>query len=307
MKFLTLFAAGSLLAFNGPQPQIHTDKKPLQETAREGLAAEVLFYDLDGDFIREGRTLTFNITADGAPLFQETIQLQPLAFERVAVEALARNPRAMEVLFDLHQSGGVAIEFEVAIDGKPLETVSFAELRERNGLLIQSESFSPWSGESKLDLLRAKKNAEEPNHNPATEATCEQQCNAEYEDCALYYCGSGTVFCDPCLTILAECLDDCPPPQCQDPKSVSTSTSTQFLGSTYQGLQCMDSIFYGQPSEYYEVLLNNYKETTTRRTEYCDGSVTTEVIGVNYFSVVCYRPTYWQCSFGFGYPSPICY
>lgn len=104
-------------------------------------------------------------------------------------------------------------------------------------------------------------------------------------------------------------MNRCPPPPCEDPKSVTYRTETTLVGYGPTGYwHCFEEPweydFYD--GYYYEEYQYTYKDTTIKRTVYCDGTVTEEVVEVTYRYAYCFEPTHLICYYPVNWP-PLCY
>lgn len=99
-------------------------------------------------------------------------------------------------------------------------------------------------------------------------------------------------------------------PPCQDPKRVTTRVDTIPTGSVVTGSWChFDHWYPGDPfawDRYYDYTSYSYRKETIRVTEFCNGTVTEQLVSTSTYSVTCARRTWAACFSAWGPPPLIC-
>jgi hypothetical protein len=91
---------------------------------------------------------------------------------------------------------------------------------------------------------------------------------------------------------------------------VQEYTVTQLVGYGWTGYsQCLESLFENDfyDGEWYDEYAYVFKNTRIRRTEYCNGTVTEDVLWVSYAYFYCNRPAYWTCYYPWTWEYNVCY
>lgn len=332
-KFLflscVLVAAGAAAAEtraavdHGPQPTLEQlmQARAAEPRFQEAESSRPLFFRLANASAREVR---FQIAVAEHPYLEERVTLGERASDAPAVELLAREPARLERLYALAAGGSLPVRVTVFVDGVQAGQFGFDEFVRYNREL-KSAALRPVAGTSELRLL-----ALDPNVAPVSRAAapqpdgaCEDQCYWDYLDCQELLCNGGCYLppcplksgdlpsCAYCTTEYNNCLAACAPPPCTDPKSVTTYSTTELVGVSVMYWDCFKRWWDPDPfplyGDWYEALRLTYKITTYRRTEYCNGSVVIEVIGVSYGYAYCNHPLYFQCYNPWTYPYNVCY
>lgn len=272
---------------------------------KEALESRTLFFVLPaGQGSSEGRSLEFRVQLNGQPYLVETLALGPLSDESPAFELLATKPILRDRLYQLGGKASNRITVQVVLDGQLLrEFTSFAELLWYNRE-VKKGHLQPRFAASEVRDLTSQRGPERfgglgrvSAKGMVTDPDCAQQCSDQYYQCREYYCDYGN--CSPhCDTDYNRCINSCPT-TCEDPKSTSDSTSTQLVGYSYGYQDCLEHWweYDYHHGEWYQMVYLTYKHTTTRRTEYCDGSVTHEVVSVWYSNASCWNRTWSTCMY----------
>lgn len=129
---------------------------------------------------------------------------------------------------------------------------------------------------------------------------CEAQCYADYDFCMEYICDQRGS-CSQCFQWLDDCLYSCPQ-VCVDPKDVDDYVRTVYLGSDYYGVQCLTDPRDYQ-AYYWDVWRDYYREETVRRTEYCNGTYSEQVLSYYNWYRWCYDQLGWCIAPGGTVPS----
>lgn len=131
-------------------------------------------------------------------------------------------------------------------------------------------------------------------------STCDEQCCID--NCYLYYdycenqCGThpSNSCLEQCNADFDACVDDCQTcPNTTEWTEITLHSETQLSGQL-----CMeDQLYTWQGPKLHYRIERTWKHTTYRRTEECDGSVTTTVIGVSYTTDECWKRSGITCSY----------
>ncbi len=321
---LSAAAAGRNGIDHGPLPDldqlIGEAKNP---RIAEALDSRPLFFRLEDGSAKE---VIFGVTVAGRPFLQETVTVGKSDVVKPSVEFLARDRAQLDRLYDLAARDKAAVEVHVFVDGRREQVMPFSAFVSYNRD-IKAAEFRPTVGTSVLSVYGPDLPVAAPvRAAPAPDGPCQDQCDADYFDCQNTYCGGGCIAlpcpittpdagaqrlpgCSFCTTQYNNCIANCTPPPCTDPKSVTTSTTSELIGVATAYYDCFKTWWdpnsiYG---EWYQGLQLTYKITTYRHTEYCNGTVTVEPISVSYAYAYCNHPTYATCFYPFLYPYNVCY
>jgi hypothetical protein len=291
------FAQGASSQLEQPARQ----QRPPTLKEQAGKSKNLFYQLLAPETTIDPLNVEFRISVDNLPYLVERFTLsQAEASLNPALEILASAPAYLEKLYRLARKGKRQVKITVMLNGQARQDFSFGELRRYNRKLKNQPDFKPMAFRSKTLALRPFHQAgEDPLQ--LSDLTCEQQCNNDYSICAEMVCGSPTVFCDPCLEQLGQCMDACPPPPPPDncPSESCTSTA-QVIGYAYYGMQCFTNIF-GQ-KRYFDKYLVQLKITKTCLvTDPCAGTQYTTTT-YQYTSTWCDEETFFSCSFSSGSP-----
>jgi len=305
---LGLFVAGPLAAqANRLTPGLAGERPPAPAAPE---VASSLFWPLpQGLFFLSGTiSVEVEVLLDGQLSFSESFRMEmPESLEGRAVELLTTRPRELSRLREIAVRDLAAITVRILVDGVEWDARPFAEL----------DAVSRQLQQGRLQLARLTfgdpSEPEVPLRQTSAAATaCEDQCDQEWWDCIETECYP-EIICETCEVEHELCLDNCnppPPPTCQDPKSVTYRTVTTLVGFGPTGYwQCYEDIFESDfyDGEWYEEWQYTYKDTRYKRTEYCNGTVTEEVVQVTYWYYFCNRPTFLFCYYPFTWAYNVCY
>lgn len=299
---------------HGPQPTLEQMMQARAADPRfeEAESSRPLFFRLpDG-----AGEVEFLVSVGSHPYLRETVR----ATAGATVEFLARDPARLERLYRLAANKAVPVTITAKVGGATAREFSLADFVAYNRDL-KTSGLRPVAGESTLEVLAPEppaRAAERPAA-PRPDGPCEDQCYDDYLWCTQYYCdpepipyaktGPDRPYCEYCYNEYRACLAACQPPPCTDPKSVTTYSTTELIGISVLYWDCFKRWWDPNSSygDWYEALRLTYKITTYRRTEYCNGSVVIEVIGVSYGYAYCNHPLYITCFNPFWYPYNVCY
>jgi hypothetical protein len=264
--------------------------------------SKFIFFQLPApESAREPLNIEFRFRVDNLPYLVERFTISPdEARLGPSLELLAREPGHLQNLYRLAKKEKRQVSITVMANDQVLREFSFGEMRKYNRELRKASGFKPLAFESKVLVLRNFR--EEGEDSPGLASTsCEQQCSNEYAVCAEMECGSSTVFCGPCLDALNQCQAACPPPppppNC--PRTTCSST-TQLIGSFWNGMICLNNVFW-EP-KLFDTYLLQYKKTTTCTTvDPCAGTQSTST-SYQYFDRWCDVETPFTCDFPMGFP-----
>lgn len=301
---LGLFVTGPVSAQpDRLHPGLIGEKPPAPEAPE---VAGALFWPLpEGLFFLSGPVpVEVEVLLDGELSFSESFRMEmPEALEGHAVELLTSRPEALPRLREIAARNLATVTVRVRVDGVEWDVRPFTELDAASRQLQQGG----------LRLVRlsfgAPSEPELPIQTSAAAITCESQCHDDYLLCIETVCFP-QIICETCETEYQLCLDNCPEPPCQDPKSVTYRTVTTLVGYGPTGFwQCFEDIFQSDfyDGEYYEEWRYTYKDTRYKRVEKCDGTVTETVDSITYWYAYCWRPTYLSCYYPLTWAYNICY
>lgn len=251
-----------------------------------------------------GGSLDVEYVVDGVPAFAESIQFAPAVDpedeeDRRLVELLAWHPSQADDLL-ARSNDGAMIFVELRFDGEDLATRSLAELRAAAPLLLDSgvrlrRHHSRVEGAGRPANLGVIGLGETgTTYRVAASYTCEEICELEFDDCR-DNCGGDTSCELWCQDQYVDCWNRCSP-NCPTTRDY---TVTQILGDTQfypPTSRCLDDIVYAGLARLYYKYERDLKRTTYRETTACDGSQTTQVIGVAYVTDVCWKRISVSCS-----------
>lgn len=258
------------------------------------------------------------VAEDHQPLFFERLTFDPSSTEPVSLSPESRGQvspgsvqRALQVFayqpedltWLLEQvRAKKAINIDILLNGESFFHGNLEELARVSDALRQ-DALQPLPAQSMLVDLR------EGDAQNAPQGYCEDDCEDDFDDCredACYWdydpweCEVG------CEEEFWECMEfaepcDPPPPPTCTPGTISTSTSTQIVGSQFAGQACFQDFFPGSSVLYFQYYLT-YQVTTTELRRRADCTTYSVVTDVSYFNTFCYSWSGIPCSFGFGFP-----
>lgn len=266
----------------------------------EDLESRALFLSL-GELVSgqgSGHTLTVEFVRNGKPIASEEFLLPGEAAGDV--EILARHRDLLERIYGLAEGKEPRPSLKVRVDGRVVRELSFKDLAAESREL-QEQGLKPVALKSRVvDRLapapsRRRGSAEESplfakGYQP--DPSCVQDCYDQYAGC------TNENLCNSCLTcdeLISQCISWCPQ-TCTDPAGVSDRTEREVVGLQLVDYGCYEDRWdwdfeYGHE---YSTYYYTFKYTTYRRTYYCNGSYSDEVINVSYYSDYCSSPS-WSC------------
>ncbi|MDY7094620.1 MAG: hypothetical protein SX243_16740 [Acidobacteriota bacterium] len=343
LTLLLTLAALPVAAQLGSSPLgLQNDLAAAEAGAREQTQppATLLFYSLPSEVLAGQRTeITARIQVNGERFLEEKLVVQRRALERSrerAVEQLAsllpadlpelEQPRIEapegHILELLAERGDLrnalwqlaeraAVRLTVAVDGESVLNLPWESLAQASEGLIAAGGL-PLAAPSTViayqtNLVQSIELPEEPicGDGYCTEGddlftedceTCPQDCGGPCNICGNNYCGPSES-CSSCPQDCGSC------PSC--PYNLGTEQRTDYLGSSYLSIYCMDSFFGKTYFAYSQV---SYKHYTVQLTEECDGSITETVVpgSITYSYAYCWEPLGGLCTYPNGYAGLIC-
>lgn len=273
-------------------------KQPAAE-APTAPVARTLFVRVPGKAGVAERPLEVRVLFDGKPYLTEKIAVPP-SHQAMDIELLARDAKAFERLAGLADRGVGQISFAVFLDGKLLRETTFQDLESASARLRGGDDFHPVPAESKVELLVAEPPVPDflqpaVNKGYVPDPQCEQQCNDTYITCYYEICDQRGD-CSYCWDDYEWCAAQCPQ-ICVDPKKVYEFTTTQLLSITTYYSTCYELPNQSdyQWGEWFDYRRYSWKQTRIRRTEYCNGTYSDEVLSVTYPNTYCQYRTYLTC------------
>jgi hypothetical protein len=309
-----VFVGFLFLALVGAVPVSASSQAPLQTSidpaaSEPTVADNLLFVELSGPGGVD-QVLDASYAVNGEVVFSERITFhepaQPEVTQReegpAALELLAWHPEVRQYLLE-RATLGERVTATLYPQDNSARTQSIGGLLQRSHELQrlglrpaanQSTVLSP----SAITLDDEAQDVQRPSL--SRKSACEDQCQYQLWTCESdcggdpqceYWCGQQYQYC----------MEDCQ--GCTGP-SIQEWEESQVISYVYLG----PSVCYGQPG--FSGVVSDYsylkiKYTTYRKTTYCDGSSTTEVIGIRYYDQNCWL---WNgfCPQATGYVSPIC-
>lgn len=275
--------------------------------------SRTLFYRLTSE--QAGRapgSLRFEVSVNGKPFVEEALTLKPVAIENAAYELLAKDPDTLGRIYTLAQDSATRVSITVSLDGAVVQELSFQEFLQYNAKLRQSR-MQPQVASSKVNVLVPRVippgragSGPLPTKGVGPDPDCLAYCDEQYNFCVDNCDQRGS--CVYCSDNYNNCYYSCPQ-VCTEPKSVHNVTSSEIVSVYYGYWTCFESVFENDfyDGQYYKDTQYNYKTTTVRRTEHCDGTHTDEVLSVTYSTAYCYTPTYITCYYPTAWAYNTCY
>lgn len=297
---LSLLTASLAVAADGPRTPANRTVPNQAAAAPTEDVAPSLFVRVPGGKAGAGeRSLKLQVQLDGRPFLTEKLQVEATQ-DDIAVELLARDSATRARLFRLAKRQGSQLSISVLLDGSPLHEMSFQKMLDASAKLIQSRDFHPRPAASRVEIFvpdPSKPDVRSPamSKGMQPDPECEQACNDTYITCYYEICDQRGN-CSYCWTDYEYCVAGCPQ-ICVDPKKVYEFTSTQLIGavtyySTCYELPNQTDYLWGERFDYRRY---DWKHTRIRRTEYCNGTYSDEVLSVSYSSTYCNYRTYATC------------
>ncbi len=267
--------------------------------------SERAFFSLAGEAVPPGaRELRFEIRIDGRTALKDVLRL-PLDAAGGTFELLAGDPQALARLSARAAKAGRHAEISVALDGRTLRTLPFAEFLVYNRQ-FQKElpSLRKPVGETR-DFAAESGQAARPSANPLAKGwdlNCIANCDTNRDYCYQTEpeC-AGVDYCETCETQWGSCHDACW--TCEEPKSVSQYTSSWIKSTSWAGGNCLEDVYLNCSwFDFYNLVIESDRY---QRTEHCDGSYTDSFLYSWDTSGSCERESFYQtCTFAVGYSNP---
>lgn len=299
---LTLFAVLALPTMAAAASANMLTAHPGQTHDAGELARDLLFLQLDTPPVGQAQTWTVEYRVDGALVFSESLEaalLEAPAENRPAVlELLAWHPQVREHLLRASRNGA-EVTIDVTHDGATRRMTLDAVVTRTHEL----QELGPMPAKHRSEALFQKSARRPADSNSLTSKAkdpgCINQCWAEYDQCEDYCSqyGGGAEDCyERCDADFQSCTDACPD-VCTGP-TVREYSDTVPAGFNYIGpSRCLTWGFFNYIYDYGTFVL---KTTDYRETTYCDGSKTTEVLGVTYTYINCWLRSYQDCYYPVG-------
>lgn len=269
---------------------------------QEAVESRVLFIRLTPEqAAKQPRVLEVRVAVDGRPFVEERLSLEPGQAKASDFELLARDPETLDRLYTLSKNAAHRIVVTVIADGETVRELSFRDLVRSNRALKRGK-LQPQAAKSEVRVFIPKVSPPGSQERTALnkglqpDPDCEAQCDEQAQLCYYDYCDQRGD-CSYCWDDYEYCVDRCPT-VCSDPKNVREFTQTQLVSYGWTGYsQCMEDIFENdfQDGELYDEYQYTYKNTRIRRTEYCNGTYSDEVLSVSYSYAYCNRRTFLTC------------
>jgi hypothetical protein len=270
---------------------------------RETLEDHVLFLRLDelarGLDSGHAPAITLELDRGGKPIVTEQFLLPPDAAGDL--EILARHPALLERIYKLAAGKDSRLTLKIRVDGRVVRELTFQDLAAESRQL-QEDELKPVLLESRVvdrlePLPSRPRDSSRKGYSP--DPACVQDCYDQYASCSNEnLCNS----CPTCEELQSQCISWCPQ-TCTDPAGTSDRTEREVVGLQLVDYGCYED--WGEwdfaHGHYYATYYYTFKYTTYRRTYYCNGSYSDEVINVTYYSNYCSSPE-WTCDWPFNWP-----
>lgn len=295
---LGLLTASLAGAAGDPRTPGHRTVSNQAAVAPTNAVAPSLFVPVPGEEGAGERSLKFQVRLNDRPFLTETLAVEATQ-DDIAVELLARDSATLARLFRLAERPEARLSVSVLLDGSSIQELSFEEMATASAKLTRSRDFHPRPASSRVELFMPEpskpdflSSALEKGMQP--DPACEQVCNDDYLFCSEVCDQRGS--CGYCWTNYQNCAASCPQ-VCVDPKKVYELTSLQLLGVVTHSTACYElpnqtDYHYG---EWFDYSQYNWKSTRIRRTEYCNGTYSDQVVSVSYSSTYCHYRTRLTC------------
>jgi len=279
--------------------------------SQQEVAQDLLFFELQGPGGLD-RLLGVSYSVNGDLLFTERIELRQPESETspsdgtraVAVELLAWHPEIRGRLLEANSRGSLVTVIVSPLDGSSFSFVLEELITHSHELQAAGLRAAPNRSEVIFSAISLPaRSPSESGSSLSAKSTCEEDCDYDLYLCE-FDCG-GTGYDEQCYyncdLQYQWCLDDCQ--GCTEP-TIEQWTESQVISNVYIGpAVCRGNPgFTGIVAEYRYLKI---KYTTYRKTTYCDGSSTTEVIGVTYYDGNCWALTGF-CGSAVGFVDPVC-
>lgn len=270
--------AERVVSFEGATPQKFVFRA---ERAGEGTPLLIALPKLTGT-----KEIVVEVLLGEKTLVRETIVLDGEVRERSAVRLLGNQHADLEKLRKIAAARGDQLLVRITAGEREVTRELFRDLDAASPKLVGVATAVGATSvvDVEMVLRRTSPNVISTGMEPDPE--CAAQCYADYDFCMEYICdprGS----CSMCFQWLDDCLGGCPR-VCVDPKDVDTFTRTVYLGSQFYGTPCLYDPREYQTAYHWEVWQDYYREETVRRTEYCNGTYSEQVLSYYNWSRWCY-------------------
>jgi hypothetical protein len=230
-----------------------------------------------------GQRLTVRVFVDGALLLTESVETAPDDRAEPVVELLSRDPARLREIHGLAGTPGrVGLEFTFP-DGS-VRTADFEEIVAESRALVATGLLP-----QRVTASVAAASVESTGPMRATSSSCQTECYQRHDTCS-GACEGRPGCLARCDRQLQACLRGC---GCE-PVSWFT-TETEVLSRQYAFDACVN--WWGDSQgRRYQIFRVNYKQTTIKITQNCDGTQTREIVDVTYGWYPCRGGFFENCS-----------
>lgn len=231
------------------------------------------------------------------PLVRETIQIAGSVRGQSAVRLMASHGAELANVRKIAETRGDELTVRISAGERVLVTGLFRDLDAAGKVLVGNANVV--GAMSAIDVyLGQRTKAAVKTNGMEPDPECESYCNQEYQNCMEWRCDQRGS-CEFCWDEYENCVWNCPK-VCVDPKKVSDYQRYVYLSTDYYGNYCLR--YWTDNHAYpYNVYKDHYRVETVRKTEYCDGSYSEQVISsYNTYSWCYWQTSYWPCNYSEG-------
>lgn len=295
-------AAVSAFPFGGLPKEVQQQERSAEAAA----GSKPLFYRLGAAPALAGvRQVEVVFEMDDRLLAREVIQVPSGLAAAATLELLATAPDTLGRLYELAEEEGGLLSVTLLTDGLELRRLSFQDLVAYNREIKTATKLDVVPRKSKVVSALDRPAAGAPGRLISTtgkglswvlDQGCVNYCDDQFDRCQrAAACGFKDRRCDLCVEQHNTCVNNCWVQVCTDPKNVSESDEYELINVYYLGQECVqDPNLNTCVVDQYQY---SYKVSRVRRTEYCNGTSTSQVLYYSYETSYDEVSTQFSCSF----------
>lgn len=265
-------------------------KTPVKHVLRAARAGEVAPLLIAVPKLSGGSELIAEVVLGERTLVRETIAVEGDVPERSAVRLVGTQATELEKLRKIAALRGNELAVRISAGDRVVAQGLFRDLDAASGKLVEVANIV--GATRVIDVeLGLKRNSNVATNGMEPNQECEAQCLNEYQFCSEWTC----TYCpieeetgsqSACEQQYNGCVANCPQ-VCVDPKDVDEFVRTVYLGSDYYGTPCLRDPRDNQAYNW-DVWRDFFREETVRRTEYCNGTYSEQVLSYYNWERWCY-------------------
>ena len=305
-------------------PALAERPAPDQRTA----VSDLMVWELPaGIAARPAAELVVEVLKSGVAVYTEsaTVELPPVEGRR-GIEVLGAAAETRALFAAMAERGNVTMEAVVSLDGQVVERLPVTALLENGAALgeratklmpLRYPEVEVEAGDAGDRLFAVTAAGWDCTNRNA----CMDDCWDDYLQCNEFFCDNyedpygpypralPVDDCPECEDARYYCEQSCPGCTCVDPKSVTTYTTSTYLGRSWFGSQCYDGWTWDNQGTWWDQYQYTYRVDEYEKTTYCDNTTSTRLLRSWYEYPTCWEEWWLTSCYAYmtGTPWPQCY